>query len=104
MLVQTFNTGDIITSKLITGEEIIFRFVESNDSSYKITKPLVLSVTPQGVALTPFLFTAELNGEINIPKNAVIAMAHTDKQTAGQYIKGTSGIEPATTTNFGKLL
>lgn len=104
MLVQTFKPNDIVTMKLVTGEEIITKFLESNDNGYKINKPLVLSITSQGPAMTPFLFTAEITGEINLPKHAVIALASTDKQTSSQYIKGTSGIQPVTTTDFGKLL
>ena len=104
MLIQTFKPNDIVTMKLVTGEEVISKFVEANDNGYRINKPLVLSITSQGPAMTPFLFTAEISGEINLPKHAVIAMASTDKQTAGQYIKGTSGIQPATTTDFGRLI
>lgn len=104
MLVQTFKPNDIVTMKLITGEEIITKFVSSDDSSYKVSKPLVLSITQQGPAMTPFLFTAELEGEINIPKTVTIAIAKTEKTTANQYIKGTTGIQPVTTNDFGKLV
>ena len=104
MIIKTFRNGDIITMKLVTGEEIITKFVESSDSSYKVNKPLVLSITQQGVAMTPFLFTAELNGEIDIPKHVIVAIASTDKSTSGQYIKGTTGIEPVGGSNFGKLV
>jgi len=103
MIVQNVKVGEINSFKLITGEEIIARMVEDTAFVYTISKPLVLSVTAQGVALTPFLFTAEINGEINIPKTAVVAVAQTDKQTAGQYIKGTSDVQPAYTTNIGKM-
>ncbi len=105
MLIQnTFKANDIVTMKLVTGEEIISKFVESNDHGYKINKPLVLSITHQGPAMTPFLFTAEINDNITIPKNVVIAIANTEKVTSGQYIKGTTGIQPATTSDFGKLV
>ena len=103
MLLQSFKPNDIVTMKLVTGEEIITKFVEGNDNTYKVNKPLVLSITAQGVAMTPFLFTAEISGEIAIPKTAVIALASTDKQTAGQYIKGTTGIEPVSGSVLGKL-
>ncbi len=104
MLVQKIKPLDIVTMKLVTGEEIISKFVEGTDSYYKVNKPLVLSITANGVAMTPFLFTAEISGDIEIPKHVVVALAATDKQTANQYIKGTSGIEPVTTSDFGKLI
>jgi hypothetical protein len=104
MLIKTFKSNDIVTMKLVTGEEIITKFVAGDELSYRVSKPLVLSITQQGPAMTPFLFTAELDGEISLPKNAVIAIAVTEKTTANQYIKGTTGIQPATTNNFGKLI
>lgn len=104
MLIQTYKTNDIVTMKLITGEEIITKFISNEDNSYKINKPLVLSITSQGPAMTPFLFTAELDSDISIPKAAIIATAKTEKTTSNQYIKGTTGIQPATTSDFGKLI
>ena len=103
LIINSFKANDIVTMKLVTGEEIITKFIESNDSGYRVNKPLVLSITAQGVAMTPFLFTAEIEGEIVIPKTAIIATAPTDKQTAGQYIKGTTGIQPAEAGILGKL-
>lgn len=104
MLIQKYKTNDIVTLKLVTGEEIISKFISGTDVGITLKQPLVLSITPQGPAMTPFLFTAEVTGEIELPKHAIIAMTPTDKSTAGQYIKGTSGIQPATTADFGKLI
>lgn len=104
MIIQTFKSGDIVTMKLVTGEEIITKFVQGTDSLYKISKPLVLSVTSQGVAMTPFLFTADITGEIDISKSVVVAIAKTEKNTTNQYIKGTTGIEPAGGAELGRLI
>lgn len=102
MIVKKYNIGEIHTLKLVTGEEIITKLSGVDDTGYSIVRPLVLSMTGQGVAMTPFLFTAEIKGEITIPKNAVIAIAPTDKQTASQYIQGTTGIVPAN-AGLGRL-
>jgi hypothetical protein len=103
MIIEKFTTGKVYTMKLVTGEEIITRLTEDGALGYVVSKPLVLSVTAQGVAMTPFLFTAEINNDITIPKSAVIAVASTDSQTAGQYIKGTTGIVPASVGVISKL-
>ena len=92
---KTLKNNDIITLKLVTSEEVICKLIEENTTEYRITKPLVLTLSSQGAAMTPFLFTADLSGEIGIPKTAVVAVAVTDKTTSDQYIKGTTGIEPA---------
>ena len=104
MMVQKVKLGEIYTLKLITGEEVITRLSEDNAFTYTVYKPLVLSVTATGVAMTPFLFTAEIDGNIDIPKTAVIAVARTYKSTAGQYIKGTTNIQPASTNSLGRLI
>lgn len=105
MIVEKIKTDDVYTLKLVTGEEIITRLVEDGDTYYKVFKPLVLSVTAQGAAMTPFLFTAEIEGNINVPKSAVIAIALTERQTAGQYTKGTSTLMVANPTpTFGRII
>jgi len=103
MIIEKIKLGEIYTLKLVTGEEVITRLSEEGPFTYKVYKPLVLSVTANGVAMTPFLFTAEIDGNIDIPKTAVIALAQTDRSTAGQYIKGTTGIETARST-LGRLI
>ena len=99
-----FKANEILSMKLVTGEEIITKFIEDTGLTYKVHKPLVLSVTPQGVAMTPFLFTADIECSIDIPKGAVVAATQTEKSTAGQYIKGTTGIVPASASSLGKLV
>jgi hypothetical protein len=104
MIVEKFKHGQIYTLKLITGEEVITRLTDDSTFHYKVYKPLVLSVTATGVAMTPFLFTAEIEGNIDIPKTAVIAVAQTERSTANQYISGTSSIEPIPASVLGKLI
>lgn len=99
-----FKANEILSMKLVTGEEIVTKFVEDTGLMYRVSKPLVLSVTSQGVAMTPFLFTADIEGNIDIPKGAVVAATQTEKSTAGQYIKGTTGIVPASANSLGKLI
>lgn len=92
---KPFMQNDIITLKLVTGEEVISKLVEETMLEYRISKPLVLTISSQGAAMTPFLFTASITSNVGIPKTAVVALAMTDKTTSDQYIKGTTGIEPA---------
>jgi hypothetical protein len=103
MIVEKLNEGTVYTLKLVTGEEIITRLSEDLALGYRVSKPLVLSITAQGVAMTPFLFTAEIDRDITIPKSAVIAIASTDASTSSQYIKGTSSIVPASPSIIGKF-
>jgi hypothetical protein len=90
--------NETYTMKLLTGEEVITKVVEDTGFSYKVSKPLVLSITPQGVALTPFMLTAPIEGIFEIMKSAVVAIAPTEKSTATQYITSTTGIKPVTSS------
>lgn len=86
--------NEVYTMKLLTGEEVITKIVEESGFSYKISKPLVLTATQQGVALTPFMLTAPIEGSFEIMRSAIVAIALTEKSTASQYIESTTGIKP----------
>lgn len=84
--------GEVISLKLISGEEILAKLVEETDTEYKISKPLVLSVGQQGLGMIPFLFTVNPDKDLKISKSSVIVVTNTDKQFADQYLQGTTGI------------
>ena len=48
-----FKSGDIISAKLISGEEIVAKLGEETDTTYEFDRPVSLSIGPQGAALTP---------------------------------------------------
>lgn len=87
--------GEVISMKLVTGEEVIGKMVEENSHGIKISKPMSLSMSPQGVGLIPFLFTVNPEKEITINYGAIVVQAVTDKQFADQYIQSTTGIKLA---------
>jgi hypothetical protein len=87
--------GDVITLKLTSGEEIISRFEEENATGIKISKPMVLSMTPKGVGMMPYLFTVNPDTEITISYTAISVSAKTDEDFAKQYTTSTTGIELA---------
>lgn len=84
--------GDVVTIKLSSGEELIARYEEETATGVKISKPMVLSMTPKGPGLMPYLFTVSPENTIVIMHNAVIVIADTDKDFANQYLQSTTGI------------
>lgn len=84
--------GEVVTLKLVSGEEIISKLVEDNLAYYKISKPLVLSMTQKGLGMMPFLFTVNPDKDIKISKNSVVVIEITDKEFADQYLHSTTGI------------
>lgn len=90
-------TGETVTVKLATGEEIIARLDLETDKTVKLHKPMTLSFTQQGVGMTPWMITADEENVVEIEKDKwVIAMSPTGKRTADQYIEGTTGIKTVT--------
>lgn len=88
-----YKVNDTVTVKTAAGEEIIGRFVEENDKTITLNKPLALMATQQGVGLAPFAFTIPQDAKIALNKNAVLFVHKTDNDMAKQYIQSTSGIQ-----------
>ena len=89
------STGQVVTLKLTSGEEIVAKLVEETTSNYKLSKPLVLSMNQQGLGMVPFTFTGNPDKDYIVNHSAVISITTTVKDFADQYIKGTTGIQMA---------
>lgn len=89
------SSGEVVTLKLISGEEMIARYVEETDKHYKLNKPMVLSMGPQGMGMIPFAITVDMEKEIKINRAAIIAIETTEKQFADAYMQNTTGIKLA---------
>jgi len=93
MIIETpYRAGDTVTIKTTAGEEILARFVEENDKTITVQKPLALIVSQQGVGLGPFTFTVNPDAKISINKSATLFIAKTDSEMAKQYVSSTTGI------------
>lgn len=86
------SVGEIVTLKLTSGEELVAKLIEENTSHYKLSKPLVLSMSSKGIGMVPYLFTVDPEKEIKMNKSAVTVIEVSDKEFADQYISGTTGL------------
>ena len=89
--------GDLVTLKLISGEEVIAKYLSRTDTRYvSIEKALVLMNGPQGLAFGTFFSTAEQDKKIDISKAHVISVAFINDKIEGEYKRIFSKvIEPA---------
>lgn len=87
--------GEVVTIKLTSGEELISKLVEDGPMFYKLNKPMVLSMGPQGIGMMPYLFTVNPDKEVKLFKATVTVIEATDKQFADAYIQQTTGIKLA---------
>jgi len=94
MIIETpYKATDTITVRTSAGEEIVARFVEENNETITVNKPLALQATQQGIGLGPFAFTVDPDSKIKLNKNAILFVHKTEESMAKQYISSTSGIQ-----------
>lgn len=84
--------GEVVTLKLTSGEELIGKLLEEGPLHIKLSRPLVVGMSPQGPALMPYLFTVNPEKDVKIHRGSVVVIEATDKGFADQYIQSTTGI------------
>ena len=93
MIIETpYKVGDTISMKTVAGEEIIARLEEEKGSKLKVTKPMALTMSEQGLGLVPFTFTVNPESSVELNVNTLLFVAKTDEDMAKQYIQSTTGI------------
>lgn len=89
------SAGEVVTFKLTSGEEVVAKLVEETATHYKLARPMVLSMTPQGVGMMPYLFTVSPDKEVKLNKATITMVEATDKSFADQFLQSTTGIKLA---------
>lgn len=84
--------GEVVTIKLTSGEELIAKLVDDGPMFYKLGRPMVLSMGPQGVGMMPYLFTVDPQKDIKLQKSTVTVIEATGKEFADSYVQSTTGI------------
>jgi hypothetical protein len=79
-------SGDVVTIKLTSGEELVARLDSETDTFVKLTKTMGLTAGPNGLAMVPYLFTVEQDKVISLNKNTITVIAETMKDAGRQYI------------------
>ena len=99
MLVESqYKTGDIISIKLSSGEEMIARFEDENGEVITIVKPYILIAAQNGMALAPYMFTISPDTKVQLKINNFICIVKSAKDAADMYIKQSTGIAIASGT------
>ena len=69
------------------------RFVEEDDKTVTVEKPMAIMATGQGIGLGPFAFTINPSAKVKINKSGCLVIHKTDAEMAKQYVSNTSGIQ-----------
>ena len=91
-----YQEGDIVSFKLVTGDEIVARIVDAGPIGFEVSKPCTVMPSPQGMGLIQSLFTADADVGVVLQKEHVVMHAPSIDQMQKHYIKTTTGIEPVT--------
>jgi len=95
LLKQPLKEGQIYSLKLFNGDEIIGKLISHDTMKYVISKPLVCILTSNGLALTQWMMTADIDQNFEINAAIVTNISKTRKEISNKYIESTTGIKPA---------
>ena len=90
--VKSYEKGDVVSVKLVSGDEIVTKIGNITEDSYAFEKPVSLSMTQQGMGLIPFMMTADVDKAFLISKDKVITMVEPQEAVRAEYVKATTGI------------
>jgi len=94
MLIQKpVEKNDVITVKLLTGEEILGRFEADDEEGLHISRASVVAANPEGgLGLVPWMMSS-MPEKICINKNTVVTYSPTVEQIADKFTEATSNIQ-----------
>ncbi len=92
LVAQGLKEKDVVSMKLASGEEIVARYVKTDDAAYVVQHPMVLVARQEGLGLAPFMFSVKPDENFKFAVNNVLCAMPTEEGLAKQYMSQTSGI------------
>lgn len=91
LIEKPFTSGDVVSIKLINGDELIARFDSENEYTYTIEKPLAITLGSQGLGMIPWIFLGNRD-KVKLKKDHMFAIVPSKKDAADQYVQNTTSI------------
>ena len=85
--------NQVITVKVNSGEEIIAKVINVDDTSITLSEPLSVAPGPQGIGLMPTMFTTEQGSNVVINRSSIAMVGITNDQVKAKYIEATTGLQ-----------
>jgi hypothetical protein len=93
LVTKPLEKHDVVTIKLMNGEEILGRFETEDDSSLEVSRASVVAAGADGqMGLVPWLMSASPE-KVRINKTTIVAYLPTVKEIADVFTKATSSIQ-----------
>jgi hypothetical protein len=93
---KKYDNGDVVSFRLVTGDEIIARVAEDNETDFVVDKPCTVLPSERGMGLIQTVMTADQDRKFTLNKNHVIMSGPSIDAMQKHYLKTTTGIEPIT--------
>lgn len=90
---KTVEEGDLVSFKLVNGDEIVARVESCIPGGWRLSKPCTVVPSHQGIGLIQSLFSADINKSVELKSEHVMMHAPTIQQLESHYIKTTTGID-----------
>jgi hypothetical protein len=90
---QKFEKDDIVSFKLVNGDEIVAKVISDDATGYTVDRPCTVMPSAQGIGLLQSLFTSEMKKPVTISKQHVMFAGETIKEMQTHYTKTTTGID-----------
>ena len=91
LLEKPIAEGDVVSIKLINGDEIIARLEKDDTNGITINRPLALTMSGGGLGMIPWMFLGNKD-TMTLKREHVFVMVPSKKDAADQYLQGTTGI------------
>jgi|694.fasta_scaffold108357_7 hypothetical protein len=88
-----FTEGDIVSFKLVSGDEVIGKYVKEDMTCFTVARPVMLAMTQKGPAMAPVMMTVNPDNDYTITKSVILFHGSTVKEIADQYLFQTTGIQ-----------
>lgn len=85
------SSGDVVSLKLLNGDEIIARFENETADEITINRPLALTMSQSGLGMIPWVFLGDKE-TMTLKRSHVFVILPSKKDAADQYMQGTTGI------------
>lgn len=97
MLIQKgYAEGDIVCFKLVTGDEVIAKIIETKDVGFVVNRPCTVIPSQQGLGLMQSLISADINNNVTLKAEHIIMHGPVVSDIEKHYIHTTTGIQPVT--------
>ena len=91
LIKKPYAVGDVVSVKLINGDELIGTLDEETDVLIKLDRPKALTLQAGGLGMIPWMLLGE-GDKVTFSKTHVLALMMSNKDAASQYTQGITGI------------